>query len=166
MTVSGLILRVVFVASWGAFLDGCSTGPKARIERQHGESIVFVGEEPAALAYFPIRGQPFSVRNTYVEDRSIRCVEGLDFVVDYAHGTLQRTSTSRLPDFRKNMLFGQENFDHTKFPGFGNGGYFAFVDYSFAPVATWPIQATQTQFLEVTQAKLKAGQGIRLVAFG
>ena len=160
-------LLLLTLATVGAFLAGCATGPKARLHEQLGESLVFIGEEPAALAHAPARGHVLSVRNTYLPgpDRVV-FVEGRDFVVDYAAGTLRRTPGSRLPDFRKNMLYGQPEFDHSKFPGFGNGGYFAFVDYTFAAAATWPVQAPQTELLPSTQARLKAASAVKIVAFG
>jgi lysophospholipase L1-like esterase len=64
------------------------------------------------------------------------------------------------------MLFGQEEFDHSKFPGFGNSGFFAFVDYSYRSSALWPVQASQARFLRATQARLKAGAEVKVVAFG
>ncbi len=129
--------------------------------------MIFIGEEPAALAYPPAHDQPLSVRNAYLSATgTVDYVEGRDFVVDYSSGTLRRMPGSRLPDFRKNMLFGQQNFDHSKFPGFGNNAYFAFIDYSFAPTTTWPVQTSQSQFLKSTQSKLKSGQAIKIVAFG
>jgi len=146
---------------------GCATGPKAALQQQLGESVVFIGEEPAALAHLPIRGQRFSVRNTFLPGQSaVEYDQGRDFIADYSDGALRRTPDSRLPDFRKNILFGQREFDHTKFPGFGNSGYFAFVDYTYARSAPWPVQARQTQFLKSTQAKLKAGKDVKIVAFG
>ena len=155
------------LAGSAIFLAGCATGLKPRLQQQVGESVVFIGEEPAALAHPPVRGQPLSVRNTYLPaSESLVYVEGRDFVVDYTAGTLRRTSDSRLPDFRRNMLFGQEGFDHSKFPGFGNSGYFAFVDYAYAPAAAWPVQDRQTEFLRSTQARLKAGGGVKIVAYG
>jgi len=166
MMVVKIPFRLLFVASWSAFLVGCTIGSKPRLDAQLGESVVFVGEEPAALAYLPIRGEHFSVRSAYSSGQGTQYTEGRDFVVDYSRGTVRRTPDSRLPDFRKNVLFGQENFDHSKFPGFGNGGYFAFIDYSFPAVTNWPVQKSQTHLLAATQTKLKEGQGIKLVAFG
>ncbi len=64
------------------------------------------------------------------------------------------------------MLYGKEDFDHSKFPGFGNGGYFAFVDYSFRSSESWPVQVSQVQFLARTQDKLIAGEPVKIVAFG
>jgi acyl-CoA thioesterase-1 len=136
--------------------------------RQTGESVVLVGEQPAALAHVPKRHQAVRVRSTYLggQTNSIQYIEGHDFMVDYGTGTLKRTSNSRLPDFQTNVLFGQENFDHSKFPGYGNNPFFAYVDYSFKPTARWPIQAPQPQFLKGTLHKLKAGQSLKMVAFG
>ena len=161
---SSLLLTAAITAT---LLTGCVTGPKGRLAREFGESIVFVGEEPAALAHIPRPGQPFSVRSTYQhQSGTTEYVEGPDFVVDYSRGTLRRTPDSRLPDFRKNVLFGQENFDHGKFPGFGNGGYFGFVDYSFSQIEPWPVQAQQIKLLGATRKKLRAGQELKIVAFG
>jgi lysophospholipase L1-like esterase len=148
-------------------LAGCGTVSKPRIAHQTGESVVFIGEEPAALAYLPAAGRLLKVRNTYVPGSlGVEYVERRDFIVNYTEGTLRRTPDSRLPDFRKNSLFGQEDFDHSQFPGFGNGGYFAFVDYSFAQSFAWPIQPRQTAFLKDTLKKLKSGKPVRIVAFG
>src|SRR6185436_18000212 len=137
---SYLLLTAAITA---ALLSGCVTCPKGQPARQFGESIVFVGEDPAVLAHMPENGQPFSVRSTYQNELgTTNYVEGRDYVVDYSQGTLHSTRDSRLPDFRKNVLFGQEDFDHGKFPGFGNGCFFAFVDYTFRQTESWPVQAT------------------------
>lgn len=148
-------------------LAGCATVPETALQQQTGESVVFIGEEPAALARFPVPGRPLVVRSTYLPGpETVVYTEGRDYVVDAAAGTLRRTAGSRLPDFRKNALFGQEAFDHSRFPGFGNGGWFAFVDYAFTPTDDWPVQAPQTALLPATQAKLRAGAAVKLVAFG
>lgn len=148
-------------------LCGCAAGRNARLGRQKGESVVFIGEEPAALAHLPARGQPIQVRSTYQPAPGlVEYVEGRDFVVNHANGTLRRTANSALPDFRKNILYGQEDFDHSKFPGFGNGGFFAFVDYSFKKTGRWPTQLPQTNLLKATHARLAAGEALKIVAFG
>jgi lysophospholipase L1-like esterase len=146
---------------------GCATRQPGRLSYQQGESVVFIGEEPAALAFPPARAQTLSVRSTYLPGTgSVEYVEGRDFAVDYAEGTLRRLPGSRLPDFRKNMLFEQERFDHSKFPGFGNGGFFGFVDYAAARPVPWPVQPAQTRFLQATQAKLKRSGVVKIVAYG
>ncbi len=161
-------LSLLFVGPLGLMLlEGCTVTPKTSVARLAGESMVFVGEEPAALAWVPLPGRPLALRSTYLpQQNTVDYVEGLDYVIDYARGTLRRTAGSRLADFRKNMLFGQEEFDHSKFPGFGNAAYFAFADYSFAPTIAWPVQSPQFELLKSTQAKLAAGGPVKIVAFG
>jgi len=158
-----------------ALVAGCATTFRARVEQQRGESVAFIGEEPAALAHLALRKYPLVIRSIYLVDAeaatnqsqtNLQYVEGRDFVVNYEQGTVRRTPGSRLPDFRTNMLYGQEGFDHSKFPGFGNTGYFAFVDYGYVPSAAWPVQKRQTQFLKATQRTLERGGELRIVAFG
>lgn len=150
-----------------ALLCGCATGHKTRLSRQTGESMMFIGETPAALAYLPARSQPLRVRSDYQPGpATTNYIEGTDFIVDYAGGTIRRTANSRLPDFRTNMLFGQEEFDHSKFPGYGNNGFFAFVDYDYSPSTPWPVQSSQVKFLKAAQAKLARGDSLKIVAFG
>jgi acyl-CoA thioesterase I len=173
-----LFVNVVALASLVLLAAACATGNKTKLQRQTGESVVFVGEEPATLAFLPAGApisnrlsptplQPFSLRSTYLpESNRIVYVEGLDYLVDYPGGTLRRTPASRIPDFGTNMLFGRQEFDHTKFPGFGNNGYFVFVDYSLRHPARWPVQANETRFLKSIKAKLNAGGGVKIVAFG
>lgn len=148
-------------------LSGCATGPKPTLKHETGESVVFVGEQPASLAWLPARDHPLRVRSTYLPlADTVSYIEGRDFIVDYSNGTLCRTPGSRLPDFRTNILYGQDDFDHAKFPGFGNKRFFAYVDYSFTNTADWPVQAPQTKFLKRTRAKLAAGEPLKIVAFG
>lgn len=148
-------------------LAGCVTQPQPPARQMMGESVVFIGEEPAALAFRPLASATFRVRSTYLPGtNAVDYVAGRDYAVDFAAGTLRRLPGSRLPDFRTNMLFGQEEFDHSKFPGFGNNGFFAFVDYTFAATNTWPLSASPTTLLPKSAAKLRAGGEFRLVAFG
>jgi lysophospholipase L1-like esterase len=86
--------------------------------------------------------------------------------LDRVAGTIRRTADSRLPDFRTNILFGQRQFDHSKFPGFGNSAFFAFIDYSYMPTEPWPVQPTQTTFLQSALNKLRTGQSVRIIAYG
>jgi len=158
---------VLAIAAGAALLCSCATGPKPALQQQTGESGVCIGEDPAALAWLPDRRQPVRVRSTYLPSADpVEYVAGRDYVVDYGKGTLRRTPGSRLPDFRTNTLFGQQDFDHSKFPGYGNGSFFAFVDYSFANPTGWPVQAPQTDLLKRTRAKLMGGETVKIVAFG
>lgn len=66
------------------------------------------------------------------------------------------------------MLCGKEDFRHDRFPGFGNGGFFVYVDYAHSerwdrPPAKPELGAAR---LLRTQRKLRKGQGVRVVAYG
>lgn len=148
-------------------VSGCQHRSGSAVVRQVGESVVLIGESPAALAFRPVTTEPLTVRSAYRPGPGVtEYVAGKDYAVDFAAGTLRRLPGSRLPDFRTNSLFGQEEFDHSKFPGFGNGGFFAFVDYSYRPTNRWPVQASQVALLPRSAAKLKAGGDFKLVAYG
>jgi acyl-CoA thioesterase-1 len=150
-----------------ALLVGCVTSMNSPIERRSGESVVLIREEPAFLANPPMRGKALSVRSTFQRNpKTIDYLEGEDFTVDYAAGSIRRTAGSKIPDFSTNVLFGQEQFDHSKFPGYGNTHFFAFVDYCFLGTNRWPIQNIQTQFLKQTAATLATGGDLKIVAFG
>jgi len=133
-----------------------------------GESVVLIGEEPAQLAFTPLKRKSLHVRNTYRDNlpATIRYEEGRDFVVDYQRGQIRRTAQSRIPDFRTNMLFGVEDFDHGKFPGFGNGKFFVFVDYTTKSKMEWPKQLPQIEFLPKIYGKLRRGDSVKIIAFG
>ncbi len=157
----GLALLVLLAVA------GCQHRPAATVVRQTGESVVFIGEAPAALAFPPVATEPLTVRSGYQSGPGVtEYVAGTDYAVDWTAGTLRRLPGSRLPDFRTNSLFGQEEFDHSKFPGFGNGGFFAFVDYGYRPTNAWPVPAPQGALLPKSAAKLRAGGEFRLVAYG
>jgi lysophospholipase L1-like esterase len=79
---------------------------------------------------------------------------------------MRRAPKSRIPDFSTNMLYGRDDFDHSKFPGFGNGPYFAFVDYTVKNQPNWPVQSCQTNLLSRTLHKLRNGRELKVVAFG
>jgi acyl-CoA thioesterase I len=151
-----------------AMLGACATSPDPASHRVvWGESIVCVGEEPAMLAWFPDPREPLRLRSSYLPSaETIDYIEGRDFIVDYEQGTLRRTSESRIPDFRANVLFGQEDFDHSAFLGFGNTAFFAFVDYATSSSTSWPVQPAQTAYLERTRARLAAGETVTIVAYG
>lgn len=129
--------------------------------------MVFIGEESSRLAFPPASSQRLSLRSTYRPGpATIVYEEGRDYRVDHAQGTVSRLPGSRLPDFRTNVLHGQAEFDHTKFPGYGNLPFFAFADYSLATGVQWPIQPSQADRLRATQSKLAAGGPVTIVAFG
>lgn len=148
-------------------LCGCAHVAAPHVTRQAGESVVMIGEEPAYLSHLPLPGRPVRVRSTYLpESGTVQYVYGQDFVLTGMNGTLRRTANSRIPDFRTNVLFGKEMFDHAQFPGYGNAGFFVFVDYAFATTNDWPVQPSQLGLLRATQHKLSTGEAVKIVAFG
>jgi lysophospholipase L1-like esterase len=166
------ILRIAAVGSLFVvlqFLTGCASNPPRVGSKnlQVGESVVLIGEEPARFAW-PMRHQPIEVRSTYLKNlpQTVRYEEGRDFAVNYERGEICRMAPSRIPNFRTNMLFGVEDFDHSKFPGFGNGNFFVFVDYTAKKKNEWPKQSSQTEFLPKTREKLQRGESVKIVAFG
>lgn len=71
-------------------------------------------------------------------------------------------------DFGTNVLYGREDFRHEQFPGFGNGAFFVYVDYAYAGRRE-PLRgaaAFGAARLPATRRKLRAGQPVRMVAFG
>jgi acyl-CoA thioesterase I len=64
------------------------------------------------------------------------------------------------------MLYGQKGFDHNQFPGYGNGGFFVFVDYETR--AAFPLceKTDRPALLPKTAAKLRKGGPFKIVAYG
>ncbi len=152
------------------FLASCASPPSNPAAHvQTGESVILVGNEPANLAFAPVLSKPVRVRSTYREGlpQTVHYEPGRDYVLE-ATGQIRRTPDSRIPDFRTNILYGKEDFNHTQFPGFGNGGFFVFVDYShrekWTPVL--PSADLRATGLANTRKKLRAGEKIRIVAYG
>jgi acyl-CoA thioesterase I len=150
------------------FLTSCASHqPNVAAHFQTGESIILVGEAPANLAFAPLPSPPVQVRSTYRDGlpQTIHYEPGRDYVLD-ASGQIRRTPTSRIPDFRTNVLYGKEDFNHTQFPGFGNGGFFVFVDYAHREKWSPPAAERGEPGLPNTRKKLTAGEKVRIVAYG
>ncbi len=153
------MLRPIYLPALGlAFCVGCSS------VRMTGESVVLIGQEKGRLAYEHISVS--SVRSTYRDHlpTTVHYEAGRDYLIDPAAGEIQRTPQSRIPDFSTNILYGKEDFNHGNFPGYGNGKFFAFIDYSFQ--ARHPRTKLITTRLEKTRQKLQSGQSLKIVAFG
>jgi len=135
---------------------------------QHGESLVLVGAEPGRLWRGAAERRSVVVRSTYSPGLPTTVVyaEGRDYSVDYGRGEIRRVERSRIPDYSGNSLYGQKDFDHRKFPGFGNHRDFVFVDYRARGSADWPRQASQRRFLPRTRDRLSRGEPLTVVAFG
>jgi acyl-CoA thioesterase I len=151
-------------------INGCANhGLRSGVQQQTGESVVLVGESPQKLAFVPQYSKPIPVRSTYQDGlpQTIHYQPGQDYLLD-ASGQIRRTPGSRIPDFGTNMLYGKEDFNHVQFPGFGNRGFFVFVDYAHRekwqrPVANAELGVAR---LPKTRQKLAAGDKVRIVAYG
>ena len=151
-------------------MNGCANhGSQPTAERQVGESVVLVREEPANLAFAPLLSEPVAVRNTYPDGlpQTVHYQPGQDYLLD-ASGQIRRTPTSHIPEFSTNMLYGKEDFRHDQFPGFGNRGFFVFVDYAHRE--KWERPPANAELgvarLPKTRQKLEAGEKVHIVAFG
>src|ERR1039457_2064811 len=159
---------VVLVST--ALLSSCSNHCPCRVlTSQTGESVVLVGEAPASLAFAPLLSKPVVVRSTYREGlpQTIHYEPGRDYLLE-ALGQIRRTPGSHIPDFGNNILYGKEDFRHDQFPGFGNGPFFVYVDYAHRqkwelPPAKFELSAAR---LPATKQKLRAGEKVKIVAFG
>jgi lysophospholipase L1-like esterase len=109
-----------------------------------------------------------TVRSTYEPGGTVY-EEGKDFVVDREAGTIRRTPGSRIPDFSKNILYGKPDFDHSKFPGYGNVAFTVYVDYD-AAVGSSPVTGVPRQGpsdgLPRTLRLLRAKEPVKVIAFG
>lgn len=142
-------------------------GPQARV-RIEGESLVLAGREPGKLMFADVVPGSIAVRSTYQPGGKDIIVyeQGRDYVVNYALGTIARAPASRMPDFSKNMLYGQKHFDHGKFPGFTNHGFFVWMDYETTSGHPLAMSTHQSSLLPKTRAELAAGGPFKLIAFG
>ena len=134
----------------------------------HGESFVLTRTEPGKFCFEKLAKGSVVVRSTFRPDKhgAVVYTEGQDYVVDYALGTLARTPNSRIPDFATNSLFGQKDFDHTKFPGFTNHPWFVWVDYKTPEKTPWARRNDQQQALRAVKKKLQAGGAFKIVSYG
>lgn len=133
-----------------------------------GESLALAGNRPGKLMFADLAPGSISVRSTYLPGGKDTIVyeHGRDYVVNHALGTIARPPASRMPNYSKNVLYGQKSFDHNKFPGYTNNGFFVFVDYTTKAGSALAKPTNQSSLLKKTRAKLSAGGPFKLIAFG
>src|SRR5688500_7427046 len=134
-------------------------------EKISGESVVLVRETPAQLMADRIAPASVVVRSTYLPGGTVY-EPGRDYVIDAPKGTIARTRDSRIPDFSTNILFGQKDFDHSRFPGYGNGKFFVYVDYQCERAPALTKLRDVSTLLAKTAHRLRSGQPVKLIAFG
>jgi len=133
-----------------------------------GESLVLAGTQPGNLCFDRVTPGSLTLRSTYVPTHTNAVVytEGLDYLVDYENGTIQRTARSHIPDYTTYPLFGLKDFDHSKFKDFGNQKWFVWVDYQTAHGQPWAQPNPQVKQLGQVRRKLQAGGPFKIVSYG
>ena len=126
---------------------------------------MLAGTTPAKLLGTGIVPASVRVRSTYVPGGTAY-EPGRDYVIDARAGSIARTGDSRIPDFATNMLFGKENFDHSKFPGYGNLPFTVYVEYAARDLPQLTTRTEQSARLNKSRAKLEAGGPFKIVAYG
>lgn len=164
---SFLALPLLLIAGAVAALTAAST-EAADNWNVMGESLVLIGAEPARVWRGPILGKNVVLRSTYLPGlpNTVVFTEGKDYTIDAIKGQIRRLEGSRIRDYSKNVLFGQKDFNHSKFPGFTNNPDFVFVDYRAGRNVEWPVQPSQTRLLERTKSRIRKGEPVKVVAFG
>lgn len=142
---------------------------KSPASRQLGESAVMAGREAVKLAFRPIPGQRIEVRSTYRLGlkTTIRYRVGRDYVVTQ-DGGLRRTAKSRIPDYRKNEVFGLDTFNHFEHANYSNKKFFVYVDYSYISpsLVASPPKELGAEALDGVHTKLAKGDRVKVIAFG
>ena len=133
-----------------------------------GDSLVLAGTESGNLCFNRVVKGSLVLRSTFAADHpeSVVYVEGADFTVDLARGAIGRTADSRIPDFSTNCLYGLDDFDHTKFPGFSNHAWFVWADYETTNGRAWAKPNHQSRYLAATRRKLEAGGPFKIATYG
>lgn len=133
-----------------------------------GESLVLAAQIPNNLRFNDIVPGTVVVRSTYLPGQAgtVTYEQGIDYVVNYAQGTIARTATSRIPDYSTNILYGVTNFDHSQYPGYGNNAFLVFVDSQTHSGQPFTVATDQSALLTQTAARLRAGGPFKIIAFG
>lgn len=137
---------------------------------QKGESVVLHNEESHKLRYCSIV-RCVSVRSCTLsaDDGNVEYVEGKDFVMDYAKGTITRTKGSRIPDWAEHVLFGVSNFNHNLYKDCSNRSYTIYMDYEYDKGANPPSETSsriRQRTLQRTISKLAKQESVRYIVFG
>lgn len=133
-----------------------------------GDSLVLTGSTPGRLLHDNLAEGSVVVRSAYdAEAEGVVVYEaGKDYVVDLENGEVARVAGSRIPDFATNVLYGQENFDHSKFPGYGNGPFLVYVDYVTEAGGPVAVEHDARALLAGTRKKLGAGGPFKIITYG
>ena len=133
-----------------------------------GESLVLATTQAGRLCFDSLVKRSVIFRSTYQRQNtnSKIYVEGVDYIVDYEKGEIQRTINSSIPDYSKHVLYEKKDFDHTKFTDFSNHPYFIWVDYATKNGERLAQPNDQTKYLVNFRKKLESGQPVSIVSYG
>jgi lysophospholipase L1-like esterase len=133
-----------------------------------GESVVLAAQLPAKLIFNSLVSGSLVIRSTYKSGQSgtIIYTEGTDYVVDYELGLIWRTSSSRIPDYANNSLYGKRSFDHVTDTIEANTAYFVYCDYHTTNPTKLTETTNQSDQLKRARTKLQAGGDFTLLAYG
>jgi len=95
---------------------------------QRRENLVFVGQDEQKLRFAPSAEHP--IRLVGPQTDPVEYIEEKDYVVDYSKGTISRTSSSRIPDWREHPSYGLDPFDHREFSSYTNNLFTCEVEYT------------------------------------
>jgi len=96
---------------------------------EHRENLVFKGAEPQCLGSPPLPGEALKLSGPLGEPEPITFEEGKDYMIDYVAGSVTRTESSRIPDWREHPAYGLETFDHLALPYYSNSGFTCSISY-------------------------------------
>jgi lysophospholipase L1-like esterase len=150
----------------GLVLISLAAGCSRTLQQMSGESLVLAGSTPGRLLADKVDRKSVVVRSTYLSAGATTYEAGRDYTVDAKAGTIARTPHSRIPDFSTNVLFGKKDFNHSEFPGYGNGKFFVYVDYKTATPIKRAEPRDVSSMLAKTVAKLRDGQPLKIIAYG
>ncbi|HZZ45208.1 MAG TPA: SGNH/GDSL hydrolase family protein [Tepidisphaeraceae bacterium] len=128
-----------------------------------GDTLVLPAAQPGNLLYTHIDPASLHVHSmtaTYAPS---------DYTLDPIAGTLARTPNSQIPDYSKNSLYNQKDFDHSHFPGYGNTAYTIYLDYKTTdPAARQPLSPPTdvSALLPHAAQLLHSGEPLKLIAYG
>ena len=133
-----------------------------------GESLVLAATQSGRLCFDSLVKKTVIVRSTYQRQfaNSKIYIEGVDYIVDYDKGEIQRTIHSSIPDYSKHVLYEKKDFDHTKFTDFSNHPYFVWVDYVTKNGERLAKPNDQSKYLVNFRKKLESGQQLSIVSYG
>ena len=133
-----------------------------------GESLVLAATQAGRLCFDSLVKRSVIVRSTYQRQNANSKIylEGIDYIVDYEKGEIQRTINSSIPDYSKHVLYEKKDFDHTKFTDFSNHPYFIWVDYATKNGERLAQPNDQTKYLVNFRKKLESGQPVSIVSYG